>query len=240
MRSKPLIALNCSMEEPPGRPYPFLKLDYVAAVERAGGVPVLVPSLARPALVHRIVRSMDAVIFTGSDDIDPACYGQQKDPACGRLVPRRKTRTDLALFSAARARRLPILGICGGLQLVNVALGGTLIQDIAISVPGALRHSSVPRRPPAAHAVRVEPRTLLERLLGPGVCKVNSYHHQAVARLGRGLRVNARASDGLIEGVEGVDGPPLLAVQWHPERMAQKSPKQQKLFAFIVRAARNH
>ena len=232
------MAVNCSMEEPPGRDYPFAGLPYIRSIERAGGIPFLVPALSRPAEAERLAALADAALFTGSDDIYPAFYRQKPHPACGDRVPRGKTRTDLALFRAARARGIPVLAICGGLQLANVACGGTLIQDIASAVPGALGHRSARGAPASRHAVRIEAGTLLARVLGRRMAQVNSYHHQAADRVGRTLRVSARAPDGVVEALEGTEGASLIAVQWHPERMAADDPVQRRLFAWLIRSAR--
>ncbi len=239
---RPVIALNCDLEEGPGRHRPFLSMPYLGAVERAGGVPLLVGPLSDPARADALAARVDGVIFTGSDDIDPAFYGKRREPACGRIVPRAKTETDLALFRAARRRRLPVFGICGGFQLANIALGGTLIQDIPSWNPRALKHKNplvkMPRRAVPMHPVEVVPGTRLSRLVGAGRFTVNSAHHQAVDRLGKGLRVSATAPDGVVEAFEGTAGPYLLAVEWHPERLPAGHRMRKPLLADFVRACR--
>lgn len=233
MRRAPVILLNCDMEAGTGRPHPFLSVAYLEAVERAGGIPFLAGPLRDPRAADAVAARADGVVFTGSDDIDPAC---------GRIVPRAKTETDLALFAAARRRGLPILGICGGFQLANVALGGTLIQDIPAHVPGALLHKrprvKMPRRSLPLHPVDVLPGTRLAHLVGAGRRAVNSAHHQAIGRLGRGLRVSAIAPDGVIEAVESRSGGRLLAVEWHPERLRTGHRMREPLFRDLVAAAR--
>lgn len=242
-RRAPVIALNCDLESGTGRPHPFLVQAYPEAVERAGGIPFLVGPLRNPRAADAIAARADAIVFTGSDDIDPAFYGARKEPACGRIVPRAKTETDLAFFAAARRRGLPILGICGGFQLANVAFGGTLLQDIPSGVPRPLRHKRDPREkmPKGAlplHPVDVLPGTRLARLVGTGRRPVNSAHHQAIGRLGRGLRVSAVAPDGVVEAVEARSGGYLLAVEWHPERLPVGHRMREPLFRDLVAAAR--
>lgn len=241
--AKPLIAINCDAENAGGGPFPFLKQPYVEAVEEAGGIPLLVAPLATPDDVRAIVARVDGVLFSGCDDYDPADYGAARDPACGRIVPRRKADTDRALFAAACAAARPIFGICGGMQLVNIACGGTLVQDIPTRVPGALAHKGETEKPPAGalptHTVEILPGTRLATLLCRARVTVNSSHHQAVERLGHGLAVSARAPDGVVEAVEAVDGRSILGVQWHPERTDRTDAARRALFSdFIDRARR--
>ncbi len=241
-KKKPVIALNCDYEQGTERKHPFLSLAYLEAVERAGGIPFLVGPLADPAGADAIAARADGILFTGSDDIDPAFYGKRREPACGRIVPHAKTETDLVLFAAARRRGLPVFGICGGFQVVNIALGGTLLQDIPTRVPGALQHKlpfvKMPGRGIPVHPVDVVAGTRLARLVGAGRRVVNSSHHQAIDRLGRGLRISALSPDGVVEAVETRAGPYLLAVEWHPERLSAGHRMRDALFADFVRAAR--
>ncbi len=242
--ARPVIAVNCDFEKGSPREHPFLPLVYVAALERAGAVPFLVAPLASPRQAGLLAARADGMMFTGSDDIDPKYYGERKEPACGRLVPRVKTDTDLALFHAARRRGLPFLGICGGFQLANVALGGTLLQDIPTHLPGALRHKvpavKMPSRRVPTHPVDVLPGTRLSRLVGSGRRHVNSSHHQAVGHLGRGLVVSAIAPDGVIEAIESVEERYLVAVEWHPERLPAGHRMREPIFSDFVAAARRY
>ena len=232
--ARPRIGIGCDVEDGPP-PIACLKLEYIDAVAEAGGIPILLPPCE--ATFAESLGVVDGLLLSGGDDYDPAAYGQPPHPTLDPM-PCRRHRADLALARAALEGHLPVLGICGGLQLLNIVLGGDLIQDIADLVPGAIHHRGS-REHPTEHTVRIEPGTRLAGLLGGGPIPVNSYHHQSAGRLGAGLRVAATAADGVVEAVEGEGGPAgrfLLAVQWHPER--EPRPQSRPLFEGLVEAAR--
>jgi putative glutamine amidotransferase len=213
---------------------PALPRAYLDAVRRAGAHPVLVD----PAPLTRhdaddLLGRFDALVLTGGPDLDPACYGEAAD-ARTYGVDREADEFEVALLGAALARSLPTLAICRGAQVVNVALGGSLHQHIEDD-PGVSPHG-VPGEAGGQHRhdVDVEPGTLLHKVLGAERAQCSCHHHQAVARLGEGLRVTARAADGIVEALE-IDGAPLLAVQWHPEDTAADDPVQQRLFDWVCR-----
>ncbi|NLU66243.1 gamma-glutamyl-gamma-aminobutyrate hydrolase family protein [Streptomyces sp. HNM0574] len=189
------------------QPAAVLPAGYHRLVQRAGGLAALLPPDA-PALAARAVARLDALVVSGGPDVDPARYGEPRAPECGPPAPERDA-WELALIEAALERRLPLLGICRGMQLLNVALGGSLAQHLAghQGPPGVF----------GAHPVRQVPGTLLAEVL-PGELTVPTYHHQATARLGAGLVPGAHAEDGTVEALElpSADGF-VLAVQWHPE-----------------------
>ena len=174
------------------------------------------------------------MVTGGAFDVDPAMYGGGERHATVTLKEGR-TAAELALLNGALARNMPVLGICGGEQLLAVALGGTLIQHIPDSVPDALAHEQPNPRHEAGHAVSVAPGTLLARIVGGAEMRVNSSHHQAVATAGRGV-VNARAADGVIEGIEDPTRRFCLGVQWHPE--FHIDPGDRRIFAALIAAAR--
>jgi putative glutamine amidotransferase len=156
-------------------------------------------------------------LLTGGEDVSPSCYGAVPHPALG-AVSRERDATELALLAAARDRRLPVLAICRGIQLLNAALGGTLIQDLPSQRPSAVKHDQPHDASARTHEIAIVAGTRLAAATGASAMAVNSYHHQAVDRLAPGLRVTATASDGLIEGVETEDAAWwVVAVQWHPE-----------------------
>jgi putative glutamine amidotransferase len=218
-----------------GREYYEVPEEYVRSVIRAGGVPVLVAQTAPGAAADRLLDGLDGLLFSGSADLDPRRYGERRHPRATRLHPDKEA-SDVRLIRKALARDMPILGVCGGLQLLNVALGGSLIQDIPSQIRGALPHRADREAPRADHAVLIRPGSLLRRILRVRRLGVNSSHHQAVHALGRGLRECARSRDGLVEAVESAAHRFALGVQWHPERLGRRR-LHRRLFGALVRAA---
>lgn len=228
--SRPAILLSPDCE---GR---TLQIDraYVEAVVAAGGLPLVAPY---GAPIPELLDLAGGVVITGGAfDIPPDAYGAERAPACGPLKEER-TRFEWELLEGALSRRLPVLGVCGGMQLLNVVLGGTLVQDIPTEIPGALPHEQKNPKDEPSHPIRIEEGSLLARVASrTGEARVNSTHHQAVAGLGRGLRVSARAPDGVVEAIEGEDGF-VLGVQWHPERLLASEPWNLGVYEALVCAA---
>ncbi len=201
--------------------------DYTRSIALAGGVPV---ELSRDADVDEVVSRLDGLVLSGGADIEPRRYGAAPEPALGDVEPDRDA-WELALFEAAQRRGIPVLGICRGLQLVNVAHGGTLVQDVSPTEGvGHPRFESDGRR--RTHDVSVVEGTRLAELY-PSALEVNSLHHQVVDRVGEGLVVSAKAPDGVVEGLESADGD-VLAVQWHPELLDAPD----SVFRWVVSEAR--
>lgn len=222
MPRPPLIAVTATIRPVEGAPRVRLNAAYLEAVERAGGLPVVVAPLASIAEVGRIIDAVDALLLTGGEDVDPARYDQPPHPTVDRVNPERDA-TEIALVLAAQRRALPTLAICRGIQLLNVALGGSLVQDIPSQRPGALAHDPEGPRDARVHEVQIEPGSRLATLLGARSLRVNSMHHQAVDEVADGLRATAWAADGLIEGVEWATPEWwLVGVQWHPEELTGK------------------
>lgn len=208
-------------------------VQYINAVLRSGGAPVLLPFGVDKEAVASVLAAADGVIFTGGGDVNSLVFGEEPHPRSTRQDPARDE-MELEAARLAMEMSLPVLGICRGIQLLNIALGGTLIQDIPTQVPDANKHSSTGLAPVLLHNIDVEEGSLLARVLRGTDMAVNSYHHQALKDLGKGLRVSALARDGVIEAVESDDGRPLLAVQFHPEEIAADYPRFQYLFDWLV------
>ncbi len=194
-----------------------LSLNYARSIEGAGLIPLIVPPLNDPTRAGAILDSAGGLLLTGGEDLNPELYGATPHPKLGEIQPTRDA-TELALLKAARDRGLPVLAICRGIQLLNVAYGGTLYQDLPSEHPSSVNHDSEKSRDSRTHDVKITAGTRLAAATGVTAMAVNSYHHQAVRELGAGLRVTAVAPDGVIEGVE-VEDPHwwVLSVQWHPE-----------------------
>jgi putative glutamine amidotransferase len=208
---------------------------YVRAVLNGGGVPIILSPLLGPSFAARALDGVEGLVLTGGEDLDPAWYGAEPSPL---LSPPSRERDlfELALFAVARQRGLPILGICRGIQLINVALGGTLYQDIPSERRGALEHRPDGPRDLRSHRIRLEVGSRVSQALGATELTVNSSHHQAIWQLAPALVATGWSDDGLIEAVESPAGAPwVLAVQWHPEEMyADHTAPERGLFASLA------
>lgn len=216
----PLIALTSTTKDIGGMMRVRLNEAYVDAVRAAGLTPLILPPID-PAELAPVLDAVQGVVLTGGEDIDPAEYGAEMGPET-HVPHRRRDKCELALVRLAHERRLPTLAICRGIQVVNVALGGTLVQDIQSECPTTIDHDRPNDREMRVHDVTIESGSMLGRAIGGGAAaiSVNSSHHQALARVGEGLRVTARAPDGIVEGAEWTgDDWWMLAVQWHPEEL---------------------
>jgi putative glutamine amidotransferase len=211
--------------------------DYVQAVQEAGGVPFVMPIVKEKKLIEQQMDFVDGLLLSGGEDVCPLQYGEEPDKGLEAICPKRDF-YELELIHAAVRLNKPILGICRGLQLLNVAFGGTLYQDIALSFPTALQHHSKVKPDEATHNVAILPNTILHRIINEDTILTNSFHHQAIKNVAPHLLVNARAKDGMIEGIENANGRFILGVQWHPELMFAKHPHMLKLFHAFIEAAR--
>ena len=211
-------------------------MQYVESVVRAGGAPITLPCVADKEAIQAILHTVDGVLLTGGGDVLSFAYGEEPHPASKYQDPARDD-MEFEVTLQALERGLPTLGICRGIQVLNVAFGGSLIQDIPSQVPGAVKHYSEGLEPVLLHTIDIEADSLLARVVQTTSMAVNSYHHQAVNRVGDGLRLNCRARDGVIEGLEAADGRPILGVQFHPEECTATHPRFQSLFDWIVEEA---
>jgi len=241
---RPLIGITTSTAtRDPRHPRPIasaVNLAYSVSVYQADGMPLLLPNVAEPADADDIVAGLHGLLLSGGGDVDPAHWGEPPHPKLGSIDPRRDA-LEMALLHAARRRQMPALGICRGGQLMAVALGGDLWQDIPAQLPANVGHFQQVSRPEAYHPVRVAPDSLLARIFaGELRPRVNSFHHQAVRRCGELLTPIAWSDDDLIEAVAAPDAPFLLGVQWHPEEMTETDPPQARLFSTFMQAARDY
>jgi putative glutamine amidotransferase len=213
-----------------------LRKDYVRAVEAAGGLPVVLAP-GRPEDAPELLGRLQGLVLSGGEDVDPAHYGETAHKTVTDVAPDRDV-FELALVREAVRRDVPTLAICRGQQVLNVALGGTLIQDIPSSVAGAADHDPERERWELTHEVRLLAGSRLRQVLGEDRVAVNSFHHQAVKDLGEGLVATAWAvEDGLVEGLEASGRRFVVAVQWHPESLWDRRPGFQPLFEALVTEA---
>lgn len=242
-RDYPLIGLTTRsiQTEIANSPVDFhgLAQAYIGAVRAAGGAPVLLPHGATDEELGALAGRLDGLLLTGGKDVDPAEYGEEALPQCG-AVSAARDRLEFSLVRHAVRLELPLLAICRGPQVVNVALGGSLWQDLPAQLPNAIRHNF---RGPEYHAVLAHRVTIaagsrLQAILGAEEVGVNSSHHQAIRELADGLVATAHAPDGVIEGVELPGHSFAVGVQWHPELMYREHPIMLRLFEALVEAAR--
>jgi putative glutamine amidotransferase len=212
-----------------------LGMPYVRAIARAGGIPIVLPPLPE-AIVPALLAPLAGVCLSGGPDLDPSAYGAKPSPDLGPVEPG-LDHFELAVARTADALGLPILGICRGCQALNVACGGSLHQHLPAITDGSVEHRQTVPGWVETHHVDVAPDSRLAQVLGTGALGTNSFHHQAVDRLGEGLRAVAWAQDGTVEGIEG-EGPRfVLGVQWHAETLDQPEGPHVRLFEALVHAA---
>ena len=241
MPRRPLIAITATTEVIRGISRVRVNEAYTRSVERAGMLPVILPPFEDERRAAAIAASVDGILLTGGEDVDPARYGAAPHPETDAPHSARD-RSEIALVVAAKTMAVPTLAICRGLQILNVALGGTLIQDIASERPTALPHTLDGPRDVRTHSVHVREGSRLAAALGGTDLEVNSSHHQSLASVAAGISVTATAPDGIVEGAES-DGDRwwMLGVQWHPEELTATAENWDRaLFEAFRRAAASH
>jgi putative glutamine amidotransferase len=217
---------------------------YEQAIMLAGGLPLILPGAMDGNLIAEYVRRCDGVMLTGGDDVNPQLYAHRLPPRLARTVghtDKPRDLRELALIAELFRQRKPLLAICRGQQLLNIALGGTLIVDIATQMPHALNHVRLDKKSSVVHDVQLTEDSLLANMTGRQLLGVNSSHHQAVGNIAKPLRVTARSDDGIVEGLELVLEarewlPYLVAVQYHPERLVKRQPEHRELFRSFTHA----
>jgi putative glutamine amidotransferase len=239
----PAQTLQAIDDIPEGLPHSWvMNSRYNLAAAEAGAAPVMIPLFdADPETLRAVYDRLDGVLLAGGVDMHPESFGEDPHPRLGRTDPARD-RVELVLAKWAIADKKPILGLCRGHQVLNVALGGTLWQDIETQVPAAIKHDYFPTagfaRDFLAHDVRLEPGSRLYDVFGSATIPVNSMHHQAVKALAPSLKVSAHAPDGMVEAIEAGSGQFAVGVQWHPEIFEDRDERTRRLFRSFVDAAR--
>jgi len=233
----PRIGISTFVDPQPRASYCSLSEHYSRSVRLGGGLPFPIPQADDAGFAGRYVERIDGLLLSGGKDVDPALYGEEPIPGIG-VFDAARDEWELALFKAAMARGIPILGICRGCQFVNAAMGGSLFQDLAAQRPGTKAHS--PEGFPVDrlyHSANLVAGSLLRGIFGCERLRVNSFHHQAVKELAPGLEASAFAADGVLEGFESSDKTRfLVGVQFHPESLTQRFPQFVALFAAFVEA----
>ena len=217
----------------------FLRARYMKAIEDAGGIPVVLPLLSNKDAWRQVVAHVHGLLITGSgSDLAPELYGERQRHKFARMSRERAT-MELGIAKAAYRADVPMLGICGGMQSINVALGGTLYQDIPAQLKTSIDHLPAYSATKITHAIQIAPGSLLRRIAGKARMDVNSSHHQSVKKVASNLAQTAVAPDGVIEAIEAPDRAFILGVQWHPEFLYDRDPIQRRLFQALVKAGKN-
>lgn len=233
---KPVIGVTALYDEE--KDSIWMLPGYMEGVRLAGGLPVVLPIKCEDTDIDHLIHLCDGILFTGGQDVSPACYGEQRQPECGAPC-RDRDETERKLLDKAMSLDMPVFGICRGLQFLNAALGGTLYQDIPSQFPDAIGHHQPKPYDKPSHTVLLLPGAPLAKLMGKEKLQVNSCHHQGVKVLAPGLLPMAIAEDGLVEALYAPHKSFVHAVQWHPECMLQEDEASLRLFQAFVTACAN-
>lgn len=230
----PVIGITGSYDRDSGRT--FLSRYYIQAVEAAGGLPLVIPPILSEAHADKILSFIDGLLLSGGVDVDPLIFGEEPLPAMGDICPRRD-QLELSLTRRALAMDMPIFGICRGVQVLNIAAGGGVIQDIGSAIQGAFKHDQLAPRWYGTHTVHTMPGSKLASVLG-GAIVVNTFHHQAVGRVAEDFEMTAWSLDGVVEGIESKKHRFAVGVQCHPECMWDQNPRILALFQAFIEACK--
>jgi putative glutamine amidotransferase len=242
--AQPVIGITASIDHRSpayGETYSLTR-KYAEGVRQAGGVPLIVPHNLEESSLHAVLDRLDGVLLSGGGDIDPVLFNEDIHPATSEIESDRD-RVELTLARWLVERDIPFLAICRGIQVLNVALGGSLLQDIPSQVPDALPHSFDRQTTPRdylAHPVKIDPSSQLARIMQLEVAQTNSWHHQSIKQMADGLQLTAVAPDGVIEAVEVPGRRYAIAVQWHPEWLFEEYIEHRRLFTGLIEATQDH
>ena len=242
MERKPIIGISSSiivddLGSFAGYKRAYVNKDYVDAVVRAGGVPLIIPFTTNKEVIISQAQLIDGLILSGGHDINPYNYGQEPSQKIGEIFPERDI-YEMILLEESKKRDIPILGICRGFQLINVAAGGTLYQDLSLIPGNILKHNQVSNPTLKTHKIEIKKNSFISSIFGKETM-VNSFHHQAIDKVANDFIVVARASDGVVEAIEHKTYKFLVAVQWHPEMLAVECEKARELFVRFIEEAKN-
>lgn len=237
---KPIIGITTFCKKEPKKTYCSASYNYIAAIGNAGGIPMLIPLLGKKNSFSRYIDNIDALVLSGGEDISPLLYGENPTKTIKMINPRRD-KWELELFNEAYRRNMPILGICRGIQLIDIAAGGNLYQDISVQCKEALGHMPIETEVHHLfHSINIEKESKLFDIFRSTQIDINSYHHQAVKDLAPGFKATARSEEGIIEAIESIDKKFVIGVQWHPEDLIRHHPQFMELFKAIVQAAKDN
>lgn len=235
--AKPVIGLSCSYEKDEHNHRIFLNHSYLNAIRHFGGIPVVLPSEGNADELEYLVSQCDGILLTGGMDIEPELYGEEKWNDTVATTPDRD-RSESLIFRLAEERDLPILGICRGIQMMNVYFGGTLYQDIPTQAPSEVNHSMKPPYQRIGHNCVITPTSPLHTLTGRDVIGVNSFHHQSIKDIAPGFAVMGRCEDGIIEAIWNPHKKFIWGVQWHPEQIWEIEDSSAQLFIAFIDACK--
>ncbi|UCE66988.1 MAG: gamma-glutamyl-gamma-aminobutyrate hydrolase family protein [Candidatus Zixiibacteriota bacterium] len=216
--------------------FDYLKRDYHQAVINAGGIPILLANTSEISIINDYVESIDGLLVSGGEDLHPKYFGRKPHKSITLSAPERDE-FEIKIIKRALNKDIPVFGICRGFQVMNIALGGTIFQDLSCAPFGTIKHADPKEAGDVYHRIKIEKSTLLYEIIGARSIEVNSSHHQIIDKIGKKLKVTAYSSDGVIEGFEGPDFKFLLAVQWHPE-MIPKRFHSKRLFKVLIETCR--